>query len=176
MKRTPLIIILATVAVLSVTVIYPVVHEGGHYIAGHLQGIEAQSAVWTVWGGRPHVSFGATPAHAIPWINAGGIISSTVVGILLMALWFVLSQRASFVAGAIVWIPSLLLLSGNLGAIVEATSSNPHSFSHMYPLAAHFGLSGAAAFIFQTLPALLSVLLFVLFVRRLRRTSHKKVA
>ena len=73
MKRTPSIIILSIVAVLSVTVIYPVVHEGGHFLSGRLQGIEARDAVWTVWGGRPHVSFGATPAHAIAWINAGGI-------------------------------------------------------------------------------------------------------
>jgi len=173
MKRTPSIIILAIVAVLSATVIYPVVHEGGHFLAGRLQGIEARDAVWTVWGGRPHVSFGATPAHAIHWINAGGMILPTVVGILLMVIWFAVSQRVSFVAGAVLWIPGLVLLSGNLGAIVELASS---SHSHMRPLAAHFGLSGAAAFIFQASPALLSVLLFVFFVRRLRSTSHRKTA
>ena len=173
MKRTPSIIILAIVAVLSGTVIYPVVHEGGHFLAGHLQGVEARDAVWTVWGGRPHVSFGATPAHAIPWINAGGMILPTVVGILLMVIWFAVSQRVSFVVGAVIWIPGLVLLSGNLGAIAESASS---SYSHMRPLGAHFGLSGAAAFIFQASPALLSVLLFVFFVRRLRSTSHKKTA
>ena len=173
MKRTPSIIILSIVAVLSATVIYPVVHEGGHFLAGRLQGIEAQDAVWTVWGGRPHVSFGATPAHAIAWINAGGMTLPTVAGILLMIIWFAVSQRVSFVAGAVLWIPGLVLLSGNLGAIVESASS---SYGHLRPLAAHFGLSGAAGFIFQASPALLSVLLFVFFVRRLRSTSKKKTA
>lgn len=173
MKRTPLIIILAFVAVLSVTVIYPVVHEGGHFLAGRLQGVEAKDAVWTVWGGRPHVSFGPTPAHAIPWISAGELILPTVVGILLMVIWFAVSQRVSFVAGAVLWIPGLVLLSGNLGAIAESASS---IHSHMRPLAAHFGLSGAEVFIFQASPALLSVFLFMFLVRRLRNTSHKKIA
>lgn len=173
MKRTPSIIMLAIVAVLSGTVIYPVVHEGGHFLAGRLQGIEARDAVWTVWGGRPHVSFGPTPAHAIPWISAGGMILPTVLGILLMVIWFAASQRISFVVGAVLWIPGLVLLSGNLGAIVELASS---SHSHMRPLAAHFAMSGTAALVFQVSPASLSVLLFVFFARRLRSTSHKKTA
>ena len=173
MKRTSSIIILAIVAVLSVTVIYPVVHEGGHFLAGRIQGVGARDVVWTLWGGRPHVSFGPTPAHAIPWISAGGLILPTVVGILLMVIWFAVSQRVSSAAGVMLWIPGLVLLSGNLGAIAESASS---IHSHMRPLATHFGLSGGAGFIFQASPALLSVLLFVFFVRRLRSTSHKKTA
>ena len=173
MKRTPSIIILATIAVLSVTVIYPVIHESGHLLAGHLQGVEARDAALTVWSGHPHVSFADTPAHAIPWIDAGGIILPTVVGILLMVIWFTLSRRISFVTGYVLWIPGLVLLSGNLGAVAEAASS---THGHLGLLAAHFGLSGTAAFIFQASPALFSVLLFVFFVCHLRRISHKKTA
>ena len=164
---------LAIIALLSLTVVYPVVHEGGHYLMGRMLGVEVRGVTWTVWGGRPHVLFGFTPAHAVPWIAAGGLFLPTVLGVLFITAWLAVSGRIGYVGGAMLWIPALVLLAGNLGAIGETMSSR---HSHLRPLALHFGLSGTAAFIFQALPALISLLLFVFCVRRVRGMSHNKNA
>ena len=107
MDRRIAILLLAALAVFSALVVYPVVHEAGHFLAGKALGAEVKQVVWTLLGGeRPHVLFGQTPGELIPWINAGGIILPTVIGGAAIIFWLCCCERMGFWWQAVILIPS----------------------------------------------------------------------
>ncbi|MDZ7618173.1 MAG: hypothetical protein U1E05_14300 [Patescibacteria group bacterium] len=164
MKRIWFIGVMLGTAVLSCTVVYPLVHEGGHYITARMLGVDVHDVVWTTWTGHPHVALGATPGHAIPWINAGGLLLPTFVGMLFALLWIAACKRLNWNISMALLVTAVTLLAGNLGTIAEALT--PLGFKHMRPLAEHLGLSGFASIALELLPALVaSVLIAAMGVR-----------
>ena len=167
MTRAHFVTIVLMMSLFSTLVLYPIVHEGGHYIVGRLFGVKVNRVVWTVLGGgRPHVSFAETPGRAVPWINAGGILLPTAVGFVLMCVWICCAQRMSWLGGTALWIPGLVLLAGNFGLVIEVARSESE-FHHMRRLAQHLGLTGLASGFFEVFPALLSLGMVVLFFRKM---------
>lgn len=171
MKRISFIVVLLVTGVLSCAVVYPLVHEGGHYIGARILGVYVRAVVWTIWSGHPHVSLGNTPGHAIPWINVGGLFLPTLAGTLLALFWITAYRRLHWLISIVLVVPAMTLLAGNLCTIAEILA--PSGFKHMRPLAEHFGLSGFTSVTLQLLPALVTSVLIAAIIVRLRSLKKK---
>ena len=166
---------LAGLAVLSAFIVYPVVHEGGHYLTGRALGAEVRNVVWTpLTGRRPHVSFGNTPGEIVPWVLAAGVILPSLVGGLGLVLWVSLGRRWPFSLQGALLIPTVVLLAGNLGFFGELFGPPNLQRHHMYPLAHHLGLNGIPSFLFQLAPAAVSIALLIFIVGQVRAMKRKE--
>ena len=171
--RRTLVIATALSATASALIVYPAVHEGGHYLAARLTGVEVRGVVWTMLTGKaPHVSLGPTSGDVLPWVNAGGLILPTIVGIAILVIWLIFADRWPAWARSAFAIPGIGLLAGNAGTVVELFRE-PTLLHHMQPLARHLGLSGIASFGFQSLPAIVSLIFTGLWFRRLWMARRK---
>lgn len=159
MTRRQTTIIIALSAMFSSLVVYPVVHEGGHYLMARAFGIEVHDVVWTILTGQaPHVSLGTTPGDVLSWVNAGGMLLPTLVGGTLMIVWLLYAKRWASGIRLALAIPGVVLLAGNAGLLLELLQE-PTLLHHMQPLALHLGLSGIASVLLQAAPAVVSVVL-----------------
>jgi hypothetical protein len=81
-----------------------------------------------------------------------------MVGLLLVVLWLRLGTKASWWLQVLMVAPGLVLLCGNLGLFVDA--------GHTLPLAIHLGLRATWAQIAARSPALITVVVLALLLRR----------
>ncbi|MBN2270897.1 MAG: M50 family metallopeptidase [Sedimentisphaerales bacterium] len=145
------------VAVVSGLVLYPIVHEFGHYIVGIMLGGEASEVVWTVFsGGEPHVSFSSMPEWAGPWMSAAGPILPTLVAVVLIAIWLMFSKRIPWYLGVCLVVPAVVFLFSNVGCVFELFDSG----AHMNRLSSHLGLRGVVRVLFELLPLFVSLVMF----------------
>jgi hypothetical protein len=153
----------ATIAVLVVSglLVYSVVHEAGHLLFGIALGGTADHVVWTVFSGdEPNVSFSHLPERAAPWMSAGGNLLPTLVGLVLLGIWFPLSRRTPWWLQVGIAVPGLVLLTGNLGLLIDA--------GHMSALTRSFGLSGPVGRVIDLSPAVVTVACYGIVVRRMK--------
>jgi hypothetical protein len=78
------------VGILSSLFLYPLVHKTGHLVPAIVSGAEAERFVWIPLMGSPHVSLNQVSGTALPWVDAGGILLPTMIGTLLIWIWFLL--------------------------------------------------------------------------------------
>ncbi|HEX41980.1 MAG TPA: hypothetical protein ENN81_07965 [Phycisphaerales bacterium] len=155
----------AAVAVVSGLVLYPSVHEFGHYIIGLMLGGQVREVRWTIFSGDPGVSFNRLPDGAGPWMSAAGPIVPTIVAVLLVCIWLWLGRRVRWYTAVCLLVPAVIFLLSNLGCVIEAFDSG----AHMNRLSTHLGLSGVARVAFEMLPVAVSAVVVGLVLRRLRR-------
>jgi len=153
------------VAVVSGLILYPTVHEFGHYIVGTVLGAEVREVVWTAFSGvEAHVSFSRLPEGVGPWMSAAGPILPTLVAAVLIAIWLAFSRRMPWYLSVCLVVPSLVFLFTNVGCIFEMFNSG----AHMNRLSSHLGLRGLARVAFELLPLFVSMIMFVLVGRRIK--------
>jgi hypothetical protein len=140
-------------ALVSGLIMYSVVHELGHYVFGTMFGGRVREAVWTVFeGDEPHVSFASLPPGAGVWMQAGGVLLPTALGVVIILLWLALRRRLSWLGHTLMLTPACILLTGNLGLLA---ADDQHLI----------GLMGPAT---VTVP-LLSIALLALVAKLLRK-------
>lgn len=148
--------------------LYSTVHEFGHFIVGSMFGAQVDEVAWTVLSGaEPHVQFGSMPEGVGPWMSAAGPILPTLVAILLISVWLIFARRMSWYGAACLLVPAIVFLIANLGCFFEMFDSG----THMNRLSAHLGLKGPARIVFELLPLFVSLLMFALVARRIKRIN-----
>ena len=171
-KTTVWRVTIAASSLLSCFVFYPFVHECGHLIPAVLSGATVNVFDWTPFIGHAHVGLSNVSGSALPWVDAGGILLPTLVGTALIGAWMALPARAS---GRIwrLWllVPSVVMLVGNLGLVIEATVGSG-SYRHMHLLAKAIGGEGIIGKALEVLPAVWSVVVVALAIRL--RPCHTK--
>ncbi len=161
-----LIAVLLGYTVLFYSIVFPVVHEGGHCAAAQILGVQVQGVVWTMWTGHPRVFVARPSRYAIPWLSVGAIVATTFFGTLFMLLWIAADKRLHWIPSLLLAQTAILLLAGNFLTIPELSSSL--EFGHIRPLARHFGFSGVALVGFELLPSIVAVALIAVIAVRLK--------
>lgn len=157
----------ALIMAFSGLVLYSVVHEGGHVLFGMLFGGELDPAGirWTIFSGEePHAAFRHLPPDAFPWMTAGGVLLPTLIGLVLVVIWFWRGGRMSWWLQFILVIPALALLLGNIGLFADA--------GHTLPLASHFGVHGVLAHVAALGPAIVTLIVFAFILRWVARATR----
>lgn len=157
----------AALIVLSGLVLYPVVHEAGHVLAGVLFGgtVDLDRVVWTpLTGEEPHVAFAALPESAGPWMTAGGTVLPPVVALLLLAIRRLLPGSRPWSVSTALLVVATLFLFSTLGCLFEL-----YRDTHLDALAVHFGLTGPVRLLFSLSPLIMATTVLVLVLRTSRR-------
>lgn len=159
--------------------LYSIVHELGHVVFGLMAGGTLRRVVWTIFFlEEPHVEFSFLPqGWGSAWMSAGGMILPTLVGLSLVALWLVFRKKLPFFASALVLVPGMSLLLGNIGGLIEATAylaGGPAP--HMIPMGIQLGLGVFGTALFSCLPFALTAAAYVLVLRALRKPRHEDSA
>lgn len=144
-----------TFAISSLTaclLIYPLMHEVGHFIPAVCTDAEVNKFVWLPLFARPHVSLNRVSGEALPWVDAGGILIPTAVGTLLIAALLLLPTSVSITWRMWLFIPAVVLLLSNFGLFWEALG-NANGYAHMKGLAHRLVGGGWASLAVELLPA-----------------------
>jgi len=88
----------------------------------------------------------------------------------------VLRKGANVHVRLLLWLPAIILLSGNLGLFIEVTKKKDMNYHHLLFLGEHFGLSEVALVAFQIAPAIMSlgIILFLIAIPRIRAKSAQQ--
>lgn len=158
------ILVGASVLCVSGVLLYPIVHEGGHALFGLASGGKVTSVVWTALSGdEPHVEISGLSEGGQAWMSAGGILFPTIVGVLLLGIWFPLRRRLPWYAAVMFVLPGFALLAGNLGYLIEVIQGA----GHLHALTRYYALSGLIGLAVKLCPVAATVVLFVLAIRSL---------
>lgn len=171
MRPTVLIVDILSIAVISTLVLLPVLHELGHYIVGLSMGAVVNYI--KLLPPKPHVSFRFTSSEALPWVCAGGLSFPSLAACVTVPAWFAVKMKANVHMSLLLWIPSIVLLAGNLGLFFEVTKPRDLNYHHLLFLGESFGLSGGALVMFQIVPALLPLGIIVLLIAKPKRRNAR---
>ena len=172
MRKPVVLAEIVLIVAVSSLILLPVLHELGHYIVGMFMGAKVNYIKFLP--PSPHVSFQFTPSHAVPWVNAGGLILPSIVAACLTIAWLVTRKtaKANVHVRLLLWLPSIVLFSSNLGLFVEVTKEKDMNYHHLLFLGEHFGLSGGTLVVFQVVPAIASVGIIVFLIAMARNRSE----
>ena len=165
-------ITIAASAIVSCLFVYPLIHELGHLVPAVVSGAEVNEFVWTPLIGPPHVSLNNVSGEAMPWVDAGGMLLPTLIGTILIGVWLWL-PRSSPMPLSRYWllIPGGVLLLGNLGIPFEMLLAS-NRLDHMAGLSQTIAGRGILGRLGELAPALWSLLITVIVIRRLCWTSR----
>jgi hypothetical protein len=108
--------VLIAFGIFSCVILYPIVHESGHALAGlALGGRIAEVAFTALSGDTPHVKFSYLPDDARPWMNAAGVFLPILVAYGLLAVWFGPGRGLSVFRQVLLLTPAVLFLVSGFG-------------------------------------------------------------
>lgn len=147
----------------SCAILYPIVHESGHALAGLVLGGRIDEVVFTgLSGDTPHVKFSHLPDEAGPWMRAGGVFLPILVAYGLLIVWFGPGRRLSVFRQVLLLTPAVLLLVSGFGID-----------DHLRGMAEQLGCRGQGSILLvKTIPAWLALAAYAAIGWRLWRFSQ----
>ncbi len=149
--------------IFSSAILYPIVHESGHALAGLALGGRIDEVVLTgLSGDTPHVKFSHLPDGAGPWMRAGGVFLPILVAYGLLVVWLGPGRRLSVFRQVLLLTPAVLFLVSGFGID-----------DHLRGMAEQLGCaSEGSVLLVKTIPAWLALAAYALVGRRLWRLSQ----
>jgi hypothetical protein len=149
--------------IFSSAILYPIVHESGHALAGLALGGRIDEVTFTALSGdTPHVKFSHLPDGVRPWMNAGGVFLPILVAYGLLIVWFGPGRRLSVFRQVLLLTPAALFLVSGFGID-----------DHLRGMAEQLGCtSEGSVLLVKTVPAWLALAAYGLLAWRLWRLSQ----